>query len=195
MSQETLISLKLGMCALVIAGMFILCGIGRIDATTMVTLTTGLIGALTVSLGLQGAGTAVATAMQAHTRALIAGLDASDQRRPFPVPKTGQAGFGSLHLLVAMTGCVFWCAGTALIVSACTKAQGAEVETIGENIATCALNTAAADVAKGVTDEGQIATDVFTACLGPNATDAEKSQVLTILEAAKKLSLAKGGEK
>lgn len=185
--------LKFALVMIVVIGVYVLAGLGKIDASTATSGAVTAIGMLVISLGLVSAGQQTALAIQAHTRAMVSGLDSADQRRP--VPTSGQRGFIPTRLLLALTTCFFVGLGLVLLSAACTKQQGAEVESVGENIATCALNTAAEDIEKGVTDEGQIATDVFNACIGPNATGDQKARVLAILEASNKLRLAKAGSK
>lgn len=170
---------------------------GKIEVTPAVGLMTGAVGMLVLSLGLTSAGQQIgqqtALAIQAHTRAMIAGVDAADQvkRAPGVGP---QRGFVSVRALLALMG------GAALVVIgilaltqffACTKQEGQAVETVGENVAICVLNVTAQDIAAGITDEGQIATDAVTKCIGAAATSTQKAGVVAILEASTKLRLAR----
>src|ERR1700684_1943713 len=93
--QNLYMYLKLGLVAIVLIGVFVLAGMGKIDATTALGSVVALVTGLTVALGIAGSGASQAPAVRA-----VAAL--APRSPPSIAPRAnGSAGFGAVLLLVA----------------------------------------------------------------------------------------------
>jgi hypothetical protein len=192
MNQTPLTYLKFGLITVALIGGFVLVGTGKLDAATMYQQSATLIAALVVALGLTSAGTQVASMVRAHTLAMVARADA--ESAPDAVKRGATRGFVTVRSLAMMAGAGLIIVGAIFGLAemmGCTKAEGTEVETVGENVSICALGVVATDIANGITDPGQWATDAAAKCLGANATDAQKAGLLRVIDASAALRAAR----
>ena len=203
--QNTLTYIKLAIVGLMLAGIFVLAALGKIDAQVAITSAVGAVGALVVALGISSAGGAAATAIQAQTRAMVArgeAEDAPDQVKRVPLAKADQRGFVTGKTLAAILGA--FVAGVVVYFGAvdlmgCSTLSNPVISTPAANFAACVIVRGATDAIEGM-PANKITADVIDTCGCPDTSDPAEctAAVNQILDAeakarAMRASYADGG--
>jgi hypothetical protein len=175
MNQQQLTLAKFLAIGVVLVGGFFLVGMGKLDATTMYSQTTTMVGALVVALGISGAGSAAGTAITSANNARMASMHPDAIHR-------GQAGFvraSTLGVVCALFALFGVCALLGRSTSVGCTSTGAPSPAVvpAANFAACVLVTAAEDAVAGM-KPAQVAIDVVSKCGG------SLEQVAQVLDAA-----------
>ena len=177
--QNLFLILKLAIVGIFMLGVFVLTGMGKVDATAALAAITTGIGTLVVALGISGSGASQAAAMRAAAgveppskggslppSSRVASVDRADKiTRPVDVPNVPKSNPPpkSLRVPTALLGaaCACACAGGALM--ACLTPKTVADITVGLDAAVCVLDTYSADLSAGQS-EAQAVADAVIKC-------------------------------
>lgn len=140
--------IKLGIVAFAVVAIFVLAGMGRVTPTEAIAGCTTVVGALVVALGIQGAGSAIASGNVAAAKAvpLVATLESTDtEPKPPKLPPIVGAMMGLVCMLTLLASLLFLTgcpqavgpvvAGGTLLE--CIATDVAEQKPLGQIIADC----------------------------------------------------------
>jgi hypothetical protein len=168
MNPTPIVYVKFSLIGIVIVAIFILAAMGKLDATAAVATAVGAVGALVVSLGISSAGTSAATAIEAHTRAMVASVDSSDmvKRGLGTGPQRGFASVGSMLIVIGVSAFGVCVLAAVVNLTACSggiSPQGATDIQVGLNATVCVIGNGATDLAAGMSP-AQIVADLVAKC-------------------------------
>jgi len=164
---------KLAIVALALVGGFVLCALGKIDASSMFDKTSTMIGALVVALGISGAGAA------------IAGKLASTSPSSPVDSKSSQRGFSAYGVLVGVSFGALGAAVLAACLSACTPQQAVNVE----NAVFTSADVACIAANSGLLGNSTAVQDIMNACQIAPALQGPVTQLVNDFVTAKAAQL------